>query len=258
MTILLAEVRESEASKQAKLKGYVSIGFGRWADKFGNMVAFTTSAGRLAPYVKQEDPEKAPRGAAQQNAPSGFTQPIVEPTAPPQQVNFPGQEQPGGGQQSAEDVAQANKAAADYEAGRYAAEALLELLRQIEAGNITDEGLHFYTSKPFRAYALVMKMAVQQIDLALENLLVKNHAKISKDHGIITYDLKTISEEAKLHPTVAHMGLIDLSTEGPSHKFAKMMMLDHAPSVTKYNRTHRFLTFEYTMEALIRLETQND
>ncbi len=256
MTILLVE--ESEAAKQAKLKGYVSIGFGRWADKFGNMVAFTTKTGRLAPYTKQsKEPGSDTTSPGQE--PDGTPPPPAE-AQPPAQVGVaqPPGSTPSSAPAGAPVSAESHRAAQEYQAGKYAAEALLELLRQIEDGNITDEGLRFYTSKPFRAYALVLKMAVKQIDSALEQLLIQNHSAISKNHGIVTFDLQTISEKAKLHPTVAHMALIDLSTEGPSYTFAKLMQFDHAVSVEKYNRPHRLLTFEYAMEDLIRLEIQYD
>jgi len=247
MRYLVTEAQESEASKQAKLKGYTSIGFGRWTDKFGNMVAFTTKTGRLAPYEPPEKPEpkQAHPAPPEQEPTSSITKPFIKPNIAtgihtsdasvptPEPIEDP----------TTQGELHNNY---DYYASKFAAEALLLILKWINEGKLSGYEFNFYTSKLYGEYALIMKDAVISLNTALRDLESYMSDTINNQDGKVTLNLKTIHRVSTLSPELLHIMLIDITKHGPSFHYAEAMLLNYAKIADQYDRKARLLKFNYT------------
>ena len=247
MDWLLVEEKESEAAKQAKLKGYVSIGFGRWADKNGTMVAFTTKSGRLAPYEGSDTEPKPVEPACREDdpKPSGFTRPFVDPQLGDDGIHRSDAHvsAPSATLAGLDHAALAKHY--DYYAGKFATEALLQLLRRIDQGALNEKELRFYTSKEFGDYALVMKDAVVVLNTTLVTFELTMKHDIRINGGEVSLNLKTLHKESHIPMVILDTMLLDLEQRGPSFWYAEALLLKYAAAVDTYDQRARVLEFDY-------------
>jgi len=244
---LVTEDKQSEAAKQAKLKGYVSIGFGRWADKFGNMVAFTTKSGRLAPYTPPDDPESSKGQPAAQSD---------EESPESNQPDAAGSDDEPGYQSAADTssrgssppVGQPDEQAVQFnhQAEQVSAKALLLLLKWIAAGKLNDNELDFYTGDKFREYALTMKDSVIALNNGLASLYTQKHDAIQASGGKITIDFDTLFQVTAVLSKHMKTMLVDISEQGPSFHYAQTLSLHYAGNVKDYDINETVLRFDYS------------
>jgi len=246
MTQRLTEAKESEASKQAKLKGYQSIGFGRWADKFGNLVAFTTKTGRLAPYDKKPDAEtKSSTDDVFEKPSDDFIQSFTkQKTQPSNQYRSDAQVNKRIPTEKLVD-SDTLQQKFSYYADKYAAEAMLMLLKQMRVGNLDTKEMAFYTSPEFLEYADSMSRTVVALDTALSALEKGMAGQIKRGEGKLSLSLGELYGESGVENDLLHIMLMDLKNEGPSLTFANAMLLYYASSVREYDEKTGTLVFDY-------------
>lgn len=243
MADLITETAETEASKQAKLKGYKSIGFGRWVDKNGNMAAFTNKRGRLVPYQGKPDPEIHKKSSNLDDSPASFITPFVKTSKKTSNSHFTSA-RPKLGIHDVKIRSLRDKF--DEFAAKYAAEALLTLLKWIKNKDLTAEQLKFYTSSSFEAYALVMKDVIVALNMALIDGESDLTGVVKKVGDRVVYDLDGLYQRSTIPEALLHIALVDLYEHGPSYIFAKSMKLEYAASADDYRVQSKVLVFNYS------------
>lgn len=243
--LLTEEEKESEAAKQAKLKGLRSIGFGRWVDKNGNMAAFTNKRGRLVPYEPTEEkPEEGPKGDGEDG-----TSTFIKPFIPQGDKKLLKPYQSKGYVAPKVRVKRLNhdelRKQFDHYSSKYSAEALLVLLKWIQNGELNSHQMKFYTGKEFLVYAPLMKDLVVSLNMALIDAGGDESGLVKKVGSQAVFDLDSLYQRSSVPEKLLHIMLLDLKQRGPSYIYAKSMSLSYAANAQDYRELSKILVFDY-------------